>query len=48
MFVILDYFKEEAKTVIEEEAIVVFTYLTKLKILETYKEVVNDSENRDL
>ena len=27
---------------------VVFTYVTKLKIPETYKEVVNDLENRDL
>ena len=26
----------------------VFTHPTKLKILETYKEVVNDSENGDL
>ena len=35
-------------TVIKEEAIVVFTYVTKLKILETYKEVVNDLESKDL
>ena len=35
-------------TVIKEEAIVAFTHATKLKIPETYKEVVNDSESRDL
>ena len=29
-------------TVIKEEAMVVFTYATKLKIPETYKEAVND------